>query len=323
MVYVWRKSIRKKYILFFTENINFVNKNTIFWFVVDDIGKFQNITIDDFQFNSDKQKKKFQEEHFDKYDFKQLMQEAKKVVIKKHDQLVQIYDEWIKHYDIQFYAKETNWETHEIPPKYRRKIPKKKIVEKKKKNEKTKKKLSDLLISDDESQNNSDDDDNKYDSNDAISGKDACNYYESIKFTRKDTEKLPIYQDKPYKWWFDHRNDPKLFYLEKIQKVHFTDPVTNNIAERGYKTSRGLINYQTSQLGNVKINQKQVIMDHINKKNKLKTSYTLWPESDDSENDDDDDDDDDDVPIRPVRNVEDKRKKKKQKKKSYGKKLYF
>ena len=147
-----------------------------------------------------------------------------------------------------------------------------------------KKNLFNLLISDDEDENDSDDDENKNNLNEAISAEDACNYYEWIKFTRKDEEKLLLYQDKPYKWWFDHRQHPKLFYLDKIQKVHFCDP------ERGYKTSRGLINHQASQLGTVKINQKQIIMDHINKKNKLKTSYTLWQESDYEEDDDDEDD---------------------------------
>ena len=301
--------------LFLTENINFVNKNTIFCFCGDVIGNIQKITMADFQFKNDKQKKKFKKEHFDDYKFDTWMEEAKKLVIKKHDELVQIYDEWIKHYEIKF-DKDTNWETYEIPPKYRPKIQKKKVVVKKKKLEQNEKSLSELVISDDEEENESDDDENKNNKNEAISGKDACNYYESIKFRKNDKHKLTLYQDKPYKWWFDHRNDAKLFYLDKIQKVHFTDPVTNNIAERGYKTSRCLINYQTSQLGNVKINQKQVIMDHINKKNKLKTSYTLWQESDSEEDDDYDDDEDDDENLPIIR-------KESRKKKGYDEKLYF
>ena len=110
---------------FLNKNINFLNKNAIFCFVGDGIEKFKQITIADFQFKKDKDKKKFKKEHFDAYNFNALMEDAKKLVIKKHDELVKIYDEWIEHYKIDFY-KDAGWETYEIPPKYRKIIPKKK-----------------------------------------------------------------------------------------------------------------------------------------------------------------------------------------------------
>ena len=177
-------------------------------------------------------------------------------------------------------------------------VKKKKDTPKKPKKIQSKKKSLLLsLISDDEDEDDEDEDDEKKDEQKAITGVEACQYYEEIKWKNSDKQNMMMYEDKPYKWWFDHREDPKLFYLEKIAIAQYVDPTTNNIAERGYKTSRGLINYQTSQLSDDKIHMKQIIMDYINKKNKTNKVYAVWDEQqleDDEEDEEDDDDDDDD-----------------------------
>ena len=106
--------------------------------------------------------------------------------------------------------------------------------------------------------------------------KEEVDYYEAIRIPTEDFDKLGIYEDKPYKWWKQYKNHKKMWYLEKYAKYQWVNPVSNNIAERGFKISRHWLNYKASQMGDDKLMKKHILMDWIKNKNKNKGIYIYF-----------------------------------------------